>query len=373
MEAERSERVRATLALTRVPGIGPVNFRRLVEAFGAAAAPFARRANELAAVEGIGGERARAIASFDGWAAVDAELARASELGLAVLCWGDEEYPERLEATYDPPPILYYKGSLALLAGPAVAVVGTRNPTSYGEDAAAFICEALAAAGVVIVSGMARGIDARAHRAALKVGGATVAVLGCGADVVYPPENKELYEDICGAGAVVSEFPPAAAPEAQNFPRRNRIISGLAAGVLVVEAGEKSGALITARHAADQGREVFAVPGSIFSRLSDGCRHLIAAGAKAVGSAEEILIEIAPQLAPASGPRVTAPPPATLEALTADERAMFERVAAQPSPADELAAALAWDAARAAAAFLGLEVAGLIEKLPGNNYRRLYS
>jgi len=214
----------------------------------------------------------------------------------------------------------------------------------------------------------------RAHKlgAALEAGGTTAAVLGCGADVVYPPENGELYREICARGAVISEFPPSAAPEAQNFPRRNRIISGLAAGVLVVEAGEKSGALITAEHAAEQGREVFAVPGSIFSRPSDGCRKIMARGAMPVGSAEEILEEIAPQFArPGAAP--AAVPAAAMESLGADERELLQHVGPEAEAADDLAARVSWDPARAAAALLSLEIAGLIEKLPGNNYRRVYT
>ncbi len=371
MEADRRERVRATLALARVPGIGSVFFRRLLENFGNPAAVFTKTSDELAAVMGVGDERARAVAAFDGWKEVEAEMARAEALGLGCLVWGDEDYPEPLAAIYDPPPVLYYRGSLGAVTRPAIAAVGTRRPTDYGERATAFICEPLAEAGVTVVSGMARGIDTCAHRAALKAGGATVAVLGCGADVIYPPENKNLYGEICEKGLVLSEFPPTARPEAQNFPRRNRIISGLAAGVLVVEAGEQSGALITGYHAAEQGREVFAVPGSIFSPTSDGCRRLIASGAKPVGSAEEILEEIAPQFAASAG-RPTAAPTVDVTSLGADEQELLKRLGGEPMPADELAARAGWDPSRAAAALLALEIAGLVEKLPGNNYRRVF-
>jgi DNA processing protein len=371
MEPSRYERVRAVLALARVPGIGSVYFRRLLEAFGTPAAVFTKTRDDLAAVEGIGDERARAVASFDGWKEVDDEMARAEPLALNYLLWEDDDYPELLAAIHDPPPVLYYKGAWERLPALAVAAVGTRRPTDYGQRATAYICEALAEAGVAIVSGMARGIDTCAHRAALKAGGVTVAVLGCGADVVYPPENESLYDEICEKGLVVSEFPPSARPEAQNFPRRNRIISGLAAGVLVVEAGEHSGALITGYHAADQGREVFAVPGSIFSPASDGCRLLIAGGAKPVGSAREVFEEIAPQFA-AVGERPAPRPSAALASLGQDEQALLTYVGGQPVAADDLAARAGWDAPRAAAALLNLEIAGLVEKLPGKNYRRVY-
>jgi DNA processing protein len=372
METARRERVRSCLALARVAGIGSVYFRRLVDTFGTAADVFTKSFDELADVEGIGAERARAVAAFGNWDAVDEELSRAEGLGLRCTVWGEDDYPEMLSAIYDPPPVLYFKGALDRAPAPAVAVVGTRRPTDYGLRAATHICGALAEVGIAVVSGMARGIDTCAHRAAIEAGGVTVAVLGCGADVVYPPENGDVYREICASGTVFSEFPPSAAPEAQNFPRRNRIISGLAAGVLVVEAGERSGALITAYHAAEQGREVFAVPGSIFSRASDGCRKLIAGGGKPVGSAEEILIEIAPQFASAApGPAYASP--AAMESLGADERELLKHVGYEPTAADDLAARASWDPTRAAAALLSLEIAGLVEKLPGNNYRRVYA
>ncbi|MGD8719085.1 MAG: DNA-processing protein DprA [Candidatus Zixiibacteriota bacterium] len=371
MDSARREEIRGALALNRVPGIGSVYFGRLVEAFGTPAAAFERTADELAAVAGIGDERARAVASFRDWRAVDEEMAGADRAGLSYLLWGDESYPELLAATHDPPPVVRYKGDLDRLSPLAVAVVGTRRLSAYGEKVTAHICRPLAEAGVVIVSGMARGIDTRAHETALRAGGVTVAVLGCGADVVYPPENRDLYERICERGVVLSEFPPGARPEPRNFPRRNRIISGLAVGVLVVEAGLRSGALITAGNAADQGREVFAVPGSIFSPASDGCRHLMAGGAKPVGTAEEILEEIAPQFAgtlPGRPVRGEAAAPL----LPPDEREILHHVGAEAATADDIATKVGWPTTRAAAALLALEIAGLVEKLPGNSYRRVY-
>jgi len=359
------------VALARVGGVGSVLYRRVYETFGSAAAAFTQPMEALAAVPGLTEERARAIVAFDGWEEVEAELARAESLGLRCLVWGEAQYPPLLAAIYDPPPVLYYKGSVDPWPPVAVAVVGTRRPTDYGERATARLAGELAEGGVAVVSGLARGIDASAHRAALEAGGFTIAVLGCGADVVYPPENAELYEAICERGVVLSEFPPATRPEAPHFPRRNRIISGLAAGVLVVEAGVKSGALITAALAADQGREVFAVPGSIFSPASDGCRRLIARGAKPVGSVEEILEEIAPQFMPEAD-RVAGGPPAPPPDLGPDETELLPHVGVEPTPADDLAARAAWEPARVAAALLNLEIAGLVEKLPGNCYRRLF-
>jgi DNA processing protein len=357
MGPERHERLIATLALARVPGVGAVNFRRLVEAFGDAREVFGRSCAEYLRVEGIGDDRAHALASFNGWDAVAAELERAAAAGLGCL---------------DPPPILYYKGDPALMANVAVGAVGTRRPTAYGEEVTLHICRPLAEAGVSIVSGMARGIDTCAHRAALEAGGVTVAVLGCGADVVYPPENHGLYREIAARGVAVSELPPGAPPEAGNFPRRNRIIAGLARGVVVLEAGEKSGALITARLAVDEGREVFAVPGSIFAAESEGCRTLINGGAQAVASAEDILRALAPQLELSPVNREQVLPMFDPAALGADEQAMWGHVSGEAIAADELAAAAGWDPARAAAALLNLEIEGFIEKVPGNMYRRVY-
>lgn len=371
MDSMRRERLLATLALARVPGVGAVNFLRLLEAFGDARAVFNRPYADYLQVEGIGDERARALASFRGWEEAEAELARAAAAGLDCLAWGEAAYPACLAAIHDPPPIMYYKGDEAFLGGVAVGAVGTRRPTAYGEEVARHICRPLAAAGVTIVSGMARGIDTCAHRAALEVGGATIAVLGCGADVVYPPENEGLYREIAARGVVVSELPPGSPPEAANFPRRNRIIAGLARGVVVLEAGEKSGALITARLAADEGREVFAVPGSIFSPAGEGCRALINGGALAVASAEDILRALAPQLevSPSAGPSLPLFDPA---ALGPDENALWDHISGEAVAADDLAAAAGWDPARAAAALLNLEIEGLIVKVPGNMYRRAY-
>jgi DNA processing protein len=371
MGAARTDKLVASLALARVPGVGAVNFHRLVDAFGSPAAVFGARYDDYLAVEGIGDERARALAGFNAWDEVTAELDRAAAAGLACTAYGFDEYPPALAAIYDPPPILYYRGDWARLTPVAVAAVGTRRPTPYGEEVAAHICRGLAEAGVTVVSGMARGIDSCAHRAALAAGGVTVAVLGCGADVVYPEENATLYADIAARGLVVAEFPPGAPPDARNFPRRNRVIAGLAAGVVVLEAGEKSGALITARLAAAEGRDCFAVPGSIFSPASEGCRRLINGGAVAVASAADILRAVIPGREPAPG-EAAALPLFDLSTLGADERALLELVGGEPADADELAAQAGWVPTRAAAALLNLELDGLIEKIPGNRYRRVY-
>ncbi|MDR0294565.1 MAG: DNA-processing protein DprA [Oscillospiraceae bacterium] len=209
-----------------------------------------------------------------------------------VLTMQDSYYPERLRSLYAPPCVLYYKGQLPSIdEEAALAVVGTRNPTAYGQNTALKLCYRLAAGGMLIVSGLAKGIDAAAHLGALRAGKPTVAVLGCGVDVVYPAENRELYEDIAAAGTLLSEYPPGTRAEGPHFPARNRIISGLSLGVLIVEAPAGSGALITASHALEQGRDVFAVPGNIDSRESEGCHRLIREGAILAARAEDVWVE----------------------------------------------------------------------------------
>lgn len=223
---------------------------------------------------------------------LELEFARVAEVGAWLLTLRDEDYPPLLKTLADAPPVLYVKGSLLPVDQNALSVVGTRKATHYGFEAAYKLSHALAAQNVTIISGLAHGIDTAAHRGALKAGGRTLAVLGCGIDQVYPADNHDLAQEVTGSGALISEFPVGTAPEGRNFPRRNRIISGLALGVLVVEAPPGSGALITADTAAEQGRDVFAVPGNIFNKSSQGSNRLIQEGAKLVQTATDILDEL---------------------------------------------------------------------------------
>lgn len=223
---------------------------------------------------------------------LNAQLERIHKAGVHLLTQADEAYPALLRSLTDAPPVLYVKGELTSDDARALAIVGTRKATTYGRDAAAYFARQLAAQGLTIISGLAHGIDAVAHRSALESGGRTLAVLGTGVDVVYPPDHRQLAQEISQQGALVSEFPLGTRPDRHNFPRRNRIISGLALGVLVVEAPEHSGALITTTTAAEQGREVFAVPGTIFGPASAGCHRLIQDGAKLAMSVEDVLSEL---------------------------------------------------------------------------------
>ena len=282
----------AYIALNMVPNVGPVRVRALLEVFGEPQAILAARRDELMRVENIGTEVAQSIVSWRQHADLDAELARIEKAGAHVVTREDAEYPKHLREIYDPPLALYVRGSIGEGDPHAVAIVGSRRTTLYGQEMARKLAYQLARVGVTVVSGAARGIDTCAHRGALQAKGRTVAVLGCGVDVAYPPENKELLAQIAAkGGAVVSEFPLGTKPDRQTFPMRNRVISGWSLGVVVVEANARSGALITASFAAEQGRQVFAVPGRADSALSKGSNHLIKDGAKLTEDVEDILSE----------------------------------------------------------------------------------
>ena len=281
------------IALSQVPRLGAARFRMLEAHFGgdmerAWDAPL----RDLRAA-GVGGAVARAIAEARQSIVPHRELERLAEAGVEALAWHDARYPERLREIADAPPVLYVRGALPVPDEPAVAVVGTRRPTDYGYRVTTDLCAALAGRGITVVSGLALGIDARAHKSTLDAGGRTVAVLGNGLDTVYPRENLRLAERIVAeGGAVVSEFALGVRPEASNFPRRNRIISGMTLGTLITEAGETSGTRWTVYHALEQNREIFCVPGSIYSETSKLTNRLIREGAKLVNNVNDILVEI---------------------------------------------------------------------------------
>ncbi len=290
-----------------------------------------------------------------------------SNKGYEVVTYFDEAYPEPLRSLYDPPAVLYGRGKLKDIDAQAIAVVGARRPTPYGRQVARMLARDLARAGVWVISGMARGIDTEAHLGALEGQGSTVAVLGSGLDVVYPRENKGLCQRIADNGAVISEFPPATPPEPKNFPIRNRIISGLAKGVLVVEARAKSGALITVDWALEQGRDVFAVPGPITSELSQGTNHLIKQGAKPVTSVEDILEEyqvVLKACGNASGEVAGA-------GLSKEQERLLHLVSGQPVHLDELVRLSGLPYGQLSGLLLELEIRGIIEVLPGNYVIRL--
>lgn len=357
------------LALEAVPGLGPETARRLLEAFPTVQAILGASPGQLAPV--VGDKLARAIIQGCDPAQLQAPLDWLAQADNHLISWTDPVYPEQLRTLPDPPPWLYVKGDPAWLARPMLAIVGSRNATVQGmRDAQAF-AQSLSEAGLTIVSGMALGVDAAAHEGGLAGLGASVAVVGTGLDRVYPARNKALAHRLAAEGAIVSEFPLGTPPKAGNFPRRNRIISGLALGVLVVEAAPESGSLITARLAAEYGREVFALPGSIHSPLSKGCHQLIKQGAKLVESAADVLEELGLRLAAAaqaSARAALAIDPAGDE----DDDDLLAALAATPLAPDQLAVRLGLTVAELSVRLLQAEMEGRIARLPGGLYQRLY-
>ena len=366
----------AWMRLERTHGVGPRTAPALLAAFGSPDAIFAADHDLLAAH--LSPAQARAIlqpASADTLRLVDATLRWRDQPGHTVLALGQPGYPDLLAAIPDPPLLLYIKGSPDLLAGPALAIVGSRNASTQGKANALAFAEALSRAGLAIVSGLALGVDAAAHEGALKGAGSTVAVIGTGPDLVYPARNRALCERIAAAGCIVSEYPVGTPPLPGNFPKRNRIISGLAAGVLVVEAAAQSGSLITARQAAEQGREVFAIPGSIHAALSKGCHLLIREGAKLVDGAGDVLEAMA--WSPLAGRRPLPWLPAVAAAAqsaavsSAEEDSLLAALGHDPVDADTLLALVGGTPGELSTRLLLLELAGTVERLPGGQFQRI--
>lgn len=357
------------IALRAVEGVGPVLFRRLLERFETPCRALAASSAELMAVRGMSEVVAAAVQGSPCRHFAEQECRRLENSGIRVLTFLDADYPRRLFEIGDPPPLIYLRG-VAPVWEPAVAVVGSRRAGRDGLKAAEQLAAELAGLGVRVVSGLARGIDTAAHRGALKGNGVTVAVLGCGVDVHYPPENRELADKITESGCIISEFPLGTQPLSEHFPRRNRIISGLARGVLVVEAAEQSGSLITARYALDQGREVMAVPGPINAASSRGSNRLIKQGAQLVDCVEDILDALALGPLPVAGQAslFTDRTEAPRCRLTPREAALYELVAQGPRHLDEITVALELTAGEVSAMVLGLELKGLLVQLPGSYY-----
>jgi DNA processing protein len=367
-----SPNLKAWLSLRLAPGIGSVRFLRLVEALGSPEAVLNAPWEQLAAIKGIPEPLAQTIARGELTADPEAELAKLARLGGRVVTLMHEEYPPLLKNVFAPPPLLFVRGDITLCQQGGVAIVGSRAFSPYGRRVAREVARDLALAGKSVISGLARGIDTAAHMAALEAGGHTVGVLGCGLDVAYPPENLELIEDMAVKGAVISEFPLGAPPAAGNFPVRNRVISGLAQAVVIVEAGRKSGSLITARHALDQGREVFAVPGPVGSPQSEGCHDLIRQGARLLSSARDLLEPgaLMPAPRPAQG-RASADAPLLPLDLPPDWRKVLEVTSVDPVHVDLILRETGLQAQEVTAILVSLEMEGLVEQRPGKHYVRL--
>ena len=354
------------LALGRVKGVGNVTYKALIDEFHDPGAIFEAPLKRLEEISGMGKKTAANIKSFKEWEWVEKEINLIEKQDVKFLTLTDADFPKALLTIPDPPPYLYTKGTICKEDENAIAIVGTRLPTQYGISAAESISRELAGSGITIVSGMARGIDAAAHRGALAAKGRTIAVLGSGIDVIYPSENKKLYEQIVSNGAVVSEFPIGMSPLAENFPQRNRIISGLVRGVLVVEASEKSGSLITAGLALDYGRDVFAMPGNTTSFKSKGTNKLIKQGAKLVEDARDILEEMSISVGAGLKPAPTIKMPPNLSSEEENIMSLLDG----PYFIDTIIQRTGLPAQKISALLLNMELKGLVQQQAGKQFIR---
>ncbi|RMG03940.1 MAG: DNA-protecting protein DprA [Nitrospirae bacterium] len=359
---ERDETL-SWIALSMVKGLGPRRIKGLLNEVPSPKVLFSLKEKSLREIHGISTSLAGEIANFSEWERAEKYLKDCEKEGIGIVTLHSKGYPQALKEIPDPPPLLYTLGSLEQEDRFSLSIVGPRNPTDYGIRVANMMATALSRSGITIVSGMARGIDTAAHIGALQSGGRTIAVLGSGINVPYPPENRGLMKQIARQGAVISEFPPGTLPEKGNFPRRNRIISGLSLGVLVVEAAKKSGALITAQYAVEHNRDVFAVPGMITSGRSAGTNKLIRSGAILVERPEDILEEIAPQL---KG-YLKEEKRKNLK-LTEEEQKVVSFLSPEPVHIDEIKRATGVPTERLLALLTGLELRGIIEQRPGKRF-----
>jgi DNA processing protein len=356
----------AALRLSSIPGLGPRRILNIKNHFKDISRIFDARIADLCQIPGIDLGLAKAIKSFDNQESIESQLKTLENSHFQLVTVFDDFYPTNLKRIYDPPIILYYLGNFSEKDTDAIAVVGTRKPTSYGKAIIGELVQGLVAQEITVISGFARGIDTIAHRAVLDYGGRTIAVLGNGLDITYPPENRELRSQIVQNGAYCSEFPLGTKPDGVNFPRRNRIISGLSLGVIVIEAGEKSGAILTAYYAVDQNREVFALPGRVNDLKSYGTNRLIQHGAKLVTCVEDILEEIEPIR---KYPQKTHQLKIEFE-FEGDEKAIFENLSNEPINIDDLAAKLGKSPYEILPRLLSLELKGYIQQLAGKMFIR---
>jgi len=356
------------IALSRVKGLGGVSFKKLAARFADPTEAFGASARDLEQIQGLDKDVVNGLLNFSQWQEIDEEIRRIEEAGATIVPFTDRSYPARLRMIADPPPFLYVKGEFRPDDDKAVAIVGSRSASEYGCRIARDLSHDLASLGFTVVSGMARGIDGTAHKTALEAGGRTIAVLGSGVDRAYPPEHGELYRRIVENGAVVSELPIGARPMAFNFPARNRLISGLSLGVVVVEATEKSGSLITASLALEQGREVFAVPGEAGASRSRGTHRLIRQGAKLVENVKDIVEEIAPQLATGAG-AVDQPPRQLAQNASEAAHKIFALLQERVLQIDEVIENSGFPPSKVSEVLLELELQGHLQQLPGKRYR----
>jgi DNA processing protein len=363
-------KIKDLLKLAAAPGVGPNRIRSLVAYFKTPTAVLEASAHELAQVEGIDKKIAlNIVKSEDSEQFVDQQLSKLNKVSARIVTFWDKEYPDNLKRIYDPPAFLFIRGEFTEKEKYSIAVVGTRNPTDYGKLVAERLSGEIAEQGIPIVSGLARGIDTIAHIAALKADQRTVAVIGSGVDVIYPPENKKLAEKIIESGVIVSEFDMGTKPDAVNFPRRNRIISGIALGTLIVETTIEGGAMITAQFALDQDREVFAVPGNITEKRSGGTNRLIKEGnAKLVQTVDDILCELEVKLRPI----ITKGRERTPEMnLTLFETKILDVLSDNPLHIDKIAELTGLSTSDALVQLLSLEFKSLVRQIAGKRFVRL--
>ena len=367
--AEPPDELADTLRLAMISGVGPRIRQALLERFSSPRAVLAAAPDELREVQGVGPKLARSIAAAE-QIDVEQEIALCRQHGIQILTQSDDAYPRVLREIHDPPGVLFVRGNLKSEDALAIGIVGTRHGTQYGLRQAERLAGSLARAGLTVVSGLARGIDAAAHRGALAAGGRTLAMLASGVLNIYPPEHDKLAAEVLAQGALLSESPACAQPLPGAFPQRNRLISGLSLGVIVVEAPQRSGALITARHAMEQGREVFAVPGQVDGRAARGCHQLIRDGAKLVETADDVLEELGPLVEAA--PREDGPPvrhPAELQ-LNELEQKVLAVVGTEPTSIDEIVAHSGLPVARVLSTISVLEMRRLVRRTSGTTVVR---
>jgi len=369
------------LKLIRANSVGSTTFARLIKHFGSADLALGASVSELIHIKGIGHKTAEQIAETRNKFDTKAELELAEKLGVWIIHLDDERYPPVLKQIYDPPPVLYIKGSLTRVDNLAIAIVGCRRCSLYGQEQASRFAHLLSSAGFTIVSGMARGIDTAAHQGALSASGRTIAVQGCGLDNIFPPENKKLFELIAKSGACISELPLQYEPLSENFPPRNRIIAGLSLGTIVIEAGLRSGALITARVALENNREVMAIPGKIDSPLSKGAHQLIKQGAKLIESVEDIMEAlgyIGDQLknhTTTAAKKVSERIETSLSDisqlnLSENEKMIYNCLSKEPSHLDDIITETDLAPGNINATLISLRLKGLIRQLPGSLFIR---
>jgi DNA processing protein len=364
------EGIKDWIILNMIPGVGSSTFRRLIKFFGSPSAVLNASLKELAMVRGLTPSVCQSIIDHKESIEIDEELRLIEKYNCNIITIEDQTYPSALRAIHDPPPLLYIKGELTQADSNSIAIVGTRNASPYGKMASEKLSNQLASRGITVVSGLAHGIDTYAHNGALSAGGRTIAVMGNGLDVVYPSENAKLFDAIVNSGAVISELSMGTQPRRGMFPQRNRLISGISLGTLVVEASRQSGALITADLALEQGREVFAIPGPIYSEESKGTNWLIKQGAKLVDSIEDILEELPSHTFQQTDDIIKNEDAIMEYQLSDDEEALWKVIGSSPIHIDDISRQSGLPIFKVCSVLVMLELKGLVQQLSGKMFIR---